>query len=129
VRPILSGVPRAHTVLLVEDDTDLRRMFRMALAFAGFRVLEAGNGLHALRVADAETLDLVVLDLGLPIISGEVVRQELAIQTATRDLPVIVVTARSGPYEGLDAKCILVKPVTSDRLVDAVRGCLPAVSG
>lgn len=101
----------------------------MALAFAGFRVLEAGNGLHALRVADAETLDLVVLDLGLPIISGEVVREELAIQTATRDLPVIVVTGRSGPYESLDATCVLVKPVTPERLIDAVRGCLPAVPG
>ena len=37
----------------------------MALSFAGFHVLEAGTGLHALRIADTETIDLVVLDLGL----------------------------------------------------------------
>jgi sigma-B regulation protein RsbU (phosphoserine phosphatase) len=118
------GVPHTHTILIVEDDTDLRRMFRMVLAFAGFRILEAGTGLHALHLADAETIDLVVLDLGLPIISGEVVREELAIQPATRDVPVVVVTGRPGPYDGLDAKCVLQKPVLPEQLLDAVHACL-----
>jgi DNA-binding response OmpR family regulator len=96
----------------------------MVLSFAGYRVLEAANGLHALRLVDAEIIDLVVLDLGLPIISGEVVREELAVQPSTRDVPVVVVTARPGPYDGLEAKCVLQKPVLPEQLIEAVRACL-----
>ena len=58
------------------------------------------------------------------MISGEVVRAELAIEPSTRDVPVVVVTARSGPYDGLDAKCVLQKPALPEQLIEAVRACL-----
>jgi DNA-binding response OmpR family regulator len=58
-------VPR--TILIVEDNDDLRRMFRTALHFDGFQVLEAGDGLTALHILDTvPPPDLVLLDLGLP---------------------------------------------------------------
>jgi CheY-like chemotaxis protein len=117
-------MPRDRTILLVEDDTDLRRMFRTVLAFSGYRVLEAGDVIHALTVMELETLDLVILDLGLPRVSGYLVHQELASLPAAQRIPVLVVTAQPGPYDGIDEKGVLQKPVTPEQLIDAVEACL-----
>ena len=115
---------RDRTILVVEDDSDLREIFRITLELAGYRVVEAATGLHALREADAETPDLVVLDLGLPLISGDAVLEELATWPGTRHIPVVIVTAREGPYDGLDAACVLRKPIKPEELLQAVRACL-----
>src|SRR5690348_16284282 len=99
--------------MIVEDDADLRRMFRTALALAGYAVVESGDGLHALRLLDGSAPpDAVILDLGLPIVSGVAVRQEIAAQAHTRHVPVIVVTGEPGDHDRLEAACVLRKPVT-----------------
>ena len=115
------------TILVVEDDIDSRRMFKMALAFAGYHVIEAGDGLDALRVLDTEKPRLIVLDLGLPMMSGQVVLQELSVHA--RDVPVVIVTASPGPHDLPEANCILTKPVTPERLVETVRRCIASGSG
>ena len=114
------------TVLIVEDDGDLRRMFRTALALAGYEVFEAGDGLDALRVLDTTPPDAVILDLGLPFVSGAAVRQEIAAQAQTRRVPVIVVTGLPGAHDDLDAACVLRKPVSPDRLIQVVKTCIAA---
>jgi DNA-binding response OmpR family regulator len=119
-----------QTVLIVEDDADLRRMYRMALALVGYEILEAGDGLDALRILDAANPPTaVVLDLGLPIMSGAAVRQEISAHAHTRNVPVIVVTGQPGAHEALDVACLLRKPVTPDKLVSVVRSCIAAVQG
>ena len=120
---------RPQRILIVEDDSDLRRMFRQMLSFGGYEVLEAGDGLNALRAIDAGPLDAVILDLGLPVLSGHVVRQELAAQAHTRQIPVIVVTGESGDHERLDAACVLRKPVSPERLLHVVRTCIASGGG
>ena len=114
------------TILVVEDDADSRRMFKMALSFAGYRVLEAGDGLEALRIIDVGNPRLVVLDLGLPTMSGRVVLQEIAAHAP--DMPVVIVTALPGPHDFPDAECILIKPVTPDKIVAAVHRCLASAA-
>lgn len=114
------------TVLIVEDDADLRRMFRTALALAGYEVVEAADGLDALRVIDVATPSAVILDLGLPFLSGLAVRQEIAAHAHTRNVPVIVVTGQPGEHEALDAACVLRKPVSPDRLIHVVKMCIAA---
>jgi len=99
-------------------------MFRQALALEGFEVREAGDGLEALRWLDVEVPDAVILDLQLPIISGLTVREELAAQAHLRHIPVIIVTGQEGPYDSLDAACVLRKPVATHRLVEVVRSCI-----
>jgi CheY-like chemotaxis protein len=113
-----------ETVLIVEDDIDARRMFRSALSVAGYRVLEAGDGLDALRLLETQLPNLVVLDIGLPLISGVVVRQELAAHAHTRDIPVVIVTGSTLPHEELGVACLLRKPVSPDALVATVRSCM-----
>ena len=54
------------TILIVEDDADLRRVWRLALQLEGYNVEEAGDGIGALRHLDNHPPNLVVLDLGLP---------------------------------------------------------------
>lgn len=118
---------KLRLILLVEDDAPLRTMYRTALRVAGFYVTEAGNGLDALRALDADPPDLVVLDLGLPFVSGYAVRAELAAQSHTRDIPVVVVTGNE-PDAPLNVPCLLRKPVAADELVAAVKRCLAAGS-
>ncbi len=110
-------------ILLVEDDVPLRQLYRTALRVAGFYVTEAGNGLDALRALDADPPDLVVLDLGLPGVSGYAVHAELTAQTHTRHIPVLIVTGNE-PQGALDVHCLLRKPVQPDDLVAAVNKCL-----
>jgi DNA-binding response OmpR family regulator len=118
-----------RTILIVEDDSDLRRMFRLALALEGFVVLEAADGLAALHIIDSERPDLVVLDLGLPVVSGHAVRAELAAHAYTRQIPVVVVTGWPVSQEQLEVACLLRKPVEPGDLITTVRRCLAASSG
>jgi CheY-like chemotaxis protein len=118
-----------QTILVVEDDEDLRRLFRTALTLAGYDVIEAGDGLEALQRIDHVIPDLVVLDLMLPGMSGRVVHQELAAQVLTRQIPVVVITGTPAQPGDLEVACFLRKPVSPDQLIGTVRRCLAAVAG
>lgn len=117
------------TVLIVEDDTDLRRMFRTALALAGYDIVEAADGLDALRVLDTAPPTAVVLDLGLPFLSGAAVRHEIAAHAHISHIPVIIVTGQPGTHDDLNAACVLHKPVSPDRLLYVVKNCIAAGGG
>lgn len=77
---------------MVEDDTDIRRGLADALRFAGFEVLQAGDGGKGLAEALRADLDLLVLDLILPGLSGYELLK--AVRSARPTLPVILLTAR-----------------------------------
>jgi len=111
-------------VLIVEDDAQIRKMYRTALLLAGFAVREATDGLDALRALDEGTPDLVILDLGLPLMSGFSIHQELAAQAHTRHIPVVIVTGSDMNLDHLDVPCVLRKPVDPDQLVKTVHSCL-----
>jgi DNA-binding response OmpR family regulator len=107
------------SVLVVEDNADLRNLFRVALRIAGFNVREAADGYHALVSIEESPPSVVVLDLGLPRVSGFNVLDEIR---ERRDLPqpaVVVVTGMEDVAD-LDAP-ILRKPVEPSELVSAVR--------
>jgi CheY-like chemotaxis protein len=116
-----------QTILVVEDDENLRRLFRTALALSGYDVVEAGDGLEALQRIDHSPPDLVILDLLLPGLSGIAVQQEIAAQAVTRQIPVVVITGSTlEPAPDVDVACFLRKPISPDELVDTVRRCLAA---
>jgi two-component system, OmpR family, phosphate regulon response regulator PhoB len=120
----MSPLTRKPLVLVVEDDTALRQMFRVALLLDGFEVREAADGYEALAILEQHPPDLVVLDLGLPRVSGLFVHAEIASRSATKDVPVVIVTASDVDLTNVSAACILRKPVTPDKLLATVRGCL-----
>ena len=121
-------VPR-QTVLIVEDDTEVRRMYGQALVMAGFVVREARGGFEALQKVDSDPPDIVVLDLSLPGLDGFTVQAELAAHAHTRSIPIVVVTGTMGKLDDLDVACVLRKPITPDSLVLAVRKCLASGAG
>ena len=124
------GVVRSRkVVLIVEDDSDLRRMFRTALTIAGYVVDEAADGAAALQRIHMDPPDLVVLDLALPTVSGFFVHQEITAHAHTRHIPVVIVTGSTMNLDHVETACVLRKPVDPEKLVTTVNECLRAGSG
>jgi two-component system phosphate regulon response regulator PhoB len=116
------SVTEHQRILLVEDDSLLRHAFRLLLEDAGYAIREAGTASEAIANAQAETPDLVLLDLGLPDAPGLDVARTLRRQQATRDTPIIALTGRVGAEEKeecLKAGCTsyLTKPIDPKTLV------------
>ena len=110
-------------VLVVEDEADLRFLWRTILEGAGFEVLEAVDGGNALTSARRETPDAILLDGHLPDISGWDVLDVLNGDAALRSIPVLMVTGDTS-HEARDrsgAVRYLTKPLTVEQLVSAVR--------
>jgi two-component system, OmpR family, response regulator AdeR len=116
----------AARILVVEDDRDIAESLELFLRRDGHQTERAHDGRRALELVHAARPDLVLLDLGLPIVDGiEVLR---AIR-ATSDLPVIVVTARAEEVDelvgfGLGADDYVTKPFSSRALLARVRAVL-----
>ena len=114
------------TVLLIEDDTSLRRALRLTLRGRDLEVLEAGTGAIGLTVAAEGRADLVLLDLGLPDIAGLEVLDRLR---SFSSVPVIVLTDRDAGNEKVralehGADDYITKPFDSEELVARVRAVL-----
>lgn len=86
--------PSALTVLIVDDEDDLRDLVDFSLRQAGYHTQQAASGAAALAQCKRERPDLVVLDLNLPDVSGVDVCRALRAHPATAELPVIMLTAR-----------------------------------
>ena len=112
-------------MLVVEDDPELRELFREALSANRYRVSVASDGLAALQVIDQAEPDVVVLDLGLPRVSGWDVYRELRSRPTTAD-PLIVVVTANEPLDirPQDVAAFLQKPVDPLVLVDTVAAVL-----
>lgn len=117
-------MPNRKAVLVVEDDPDLRRLYRLTLAIDGFVVHESGDGIEALRAVEQGRPDLVLLDLDLPKLNGFSVQEEIAAHPLTQNVPVVIVTALDMDLSHLGVACVLRKPVAPEQLVATVRSCL-----
>ncbi len=121
-------------VLVVEDEAALATMLRYNLEKQGFRVDEAVDGQEALtRIAEAQP-DIVLLDWMLPVMSGIEVCRQIRRRPATRDLPVIMVTARTEDQDavrGLNtgADDYITKPFSMDALLARMRALLRRSGG
>ena len=123
---IQAGRPLA---LVVEDEAALLTMLRYNLEKQGFRVEEAGDGQEALTRLGELTPDIVLLDWMLPSISGIELCRQIRRRPATRDLPVIMVTARTEDADavrGLNtgADDYITKPFSIEALVARMRALL-----
>ena len=111
-----------RTVLVADDDAELRVVLRQMLARHGYRVIEAANGREAIEAASREPLDLVLLDLRLPLVHGHDVIRALRQNEATARIPIIVLSGIVGERHSLEslvlgANMFLTKPAEPEALV------------
>jgi DNA-binding response OmpR family regulator len=116
-------------VMVIEDEKEIRDLLRYNLERAGFRVAAFGDGEEGLERLFEARPDLLVLDLMLPGRNGLEVLREIRGEAATRDLPVIVLTARGTEMDKLlgfehGADDYLTKPFSTRELVARVQALL-----
>ncbi|MGF1581189.1 MAG: response regulator transcription factor [Gemmataceae bacterium] len=120
---------KKKTVLIVDDDSDIRTSLRMVLEKQGYRVLMASDGNLGLSMAEREGPDLVIVDLMMPKKSGFLVLEKLR----QRDLmhpKIIMITANEGSRHRAYAEMLGVndyirKPFSMDTLLDSVAKLCP----
>ena len=111
-------------VLIVDDNSDVRRLYAIGLNQRGFEVKLAANGAEAVERVAAERPDVILLDWVMPLMDGGEVLSKLA-EASDLHIPVIVISGHPQPEENQEDPRIqiwLTKPVTIDELVDAVVG-------
>ncbi len=129
----LSGAPSAKTVLVVDDEKNIRRALQLVLEGEGYGVLlaeTAGAGLSILSSPDTP-VDLVILDIKLPDMSGLDALERMRRDEATRDIPVIVISGHASANEAvqaikLGASDFFEKPLARERVLVSVRNVLDA---
>ncbi len=117
------------SILIVEDETPLVTLLRYNLEREGYRVAEAHDGEEAMLILSEETPDLVLLDWMLPHVSGLEVCRQLRRREETRDVPIIMLTARgeeADKLRGLDsgADDYITKPFSPAELIARIRAVL-----
>lgn len=114
-------------ILVIEDDIELLSYVKELLLDNGYQTLEATDGVKALQIIEKQQPDLVILDLGLPKLSGESVAVEIKKKYA--DLPIIILTAKSDTSDivrgfKLGADDYLTKPFQGEELLARMKARL-----
>ncbi len=111
------------TVLVVDDDFDIRECISELLAAEGFDVHSASNGREGLDLLETAHPGVVVLDLMMPVVNGWEFLEEQKRRPDVARVPVVVVTASDSTP---DVACILRKPIDIDELFEAVESLADA---
>lgn len=120
------------SILIVDDEPMTRNLLRLMLERAGFKILEAEDGLQALEVVAAENPDLLILDVMMPNMDGITVCETLRAEAETAVLPVILLSAKTNPEAvrlGMQAGAdrYLSKPISREELIRNVRETLQGI--
>jgi len=119
------------TILVIEDETDLRANIERVLKAEGYEVLSASNGAAGVEIALAQMPDAIVCDIAMPEMDGFGVLFSLRENVTTSRIPFIFLTASTRTYDRkwgveLGADDYITKPFTLDQLLAAIRKRLSA---
>jgi DNA-binding NtrC family response regulator len=119
----------AATILVVDDEKNIRRTLRMVLEGSGFNTLEASSAEQCLETLGSQEVDLLILDVRLPKMSGIEALQKIRSEPETRRLPVLMVSGHASVAEAvqavqLGATDFFEKPLDRDRILVTVRNAL-----
>ena len=117
------------TILVADDEEDVRELVTYRLTRSGYNVIGARDGLEALELATERAPDLMVLDVMMPKLDGYELTRRVRAEEALRSIPVILLTARSQESDvdrgfEVGADDYLRKPFNPDELVARVRAVL-----
>ena len=119
----------AKTILTVDDSASMRQMIRLALAGAGYAVLEAADGAQGLATARGRAVDMVLTDLNMPVMDGVTLVKELRKLPTLTGVPIILVTTESDAERKAQAKAAgapgwITKPFQSSQLISLAKKVL-----
>jgi CheY-like chemotaxis protein len=119
------------TVMVVDDNEDLREMLRYMVERLGYRVVEAENGREAVEIARRRCPDLILMDLSMPVMDGLAATRLLRKMEEMYHVPIVAVSANrreSSQADALSAGCneYLIKPVNFHQLDSLLGNWLPA---
>lgn len=107
-------------ILLVEDNDDSRQYLKFLLELSDYQVIEAVNGQEAVETIKHETVDLILMDISMPVMDGMTATRKIRELIDIDKLPIIAVTALGNSYrrEVIQAGCndLIAKPVDMDML-------------
>lgn len=107
----------SKSILIVDDEQDVRALIQLGLEMqAGWKVFNANSGEEAIKIADSQQLDVILLDLMMPDMDGKMTLQRLKRNPKTRQIPVILMTAKGKSsveesFINLDFAAIFTKPL------------------
>ncbi|RJP15294.1 MAG: response regulator [Candidatus Abyssobacteria bacterium SURF_5] len=108
-----------HTVLVVEDEFLQRRQMVRVLEMYGYGILEASDGMEAIRILDSQKVDLILTDLRMPFGGGISLLKYVKIFFPR--IPVLIVTAYPEDIEDIKPDALLCKPYGPDELIRSVQ--------
>jgi len=117
-------------ILTVDDSPTVREMLKTTLQNAGFNVLQAINGEEALKLLEAESIEMLITDLNMPKLDGISLIREVRKSPGGRFLPIIMLTTESQEDKKREGKSAgasgwIVKPFKPEQLLSVVRMVLP----
>lgn len=119
-------MPLNASVLVTDDDEDLRLLCQMHLEIGGFSVTQAANGMEAIDVARANRPDLILLDLMMPVMDGWDCLSALKADADLADIPVFIITGKNQLSDqerafALGASAFIAKPFQGPALIAQIR--------
>ena len=112
------------TILVVDDDPEIRKYLRIVLSKQGYAVIEAEDGSTALDLAKEKLPDLIVSDVMMENVNGFMLHELLREEPSTKNIPMIFVTGeaqKAGAWDSEPGVAYLEKPVDTKELLDAVK--------
>ncbi len=129
----MEELPATASILYIEDDPEMIDLVSLILTRQGYQVAGANGGRKGLEQAQSTLPDLVLLDLMMPDMDGWDVYHQLKSVEGTRNIPVIIITARSQTIDQVLAKQIakvddyIIKPFRPGELIESVKKVLAAI--
>jgi len=118
-----------RTILVAEDEFDIRELIRFSLEFSGYAVITAPNGAEAVTLAKTHLPDLIILDVRMPLMTGFEACKQIKTDENTRHIPVIFLSAKGLDTEmehgsAMGADAYILKPFAPDELSEQVSSLL-----
>jgi CheY-like chemotaxis protein len=122
----VTAPPAKRTVLVVDDERESRDLAGDLLSHAGYQVLFAANGAEALRVVEGRAVNLIVMDMMMPVMDGITAIRRLKSDILTARIPILAITGDPGSMlrdEAIEAGCdtYLTKPIDPVAFISLVR--------
>jgi len=132
-RNAMEGIPPV-SILYIEDDPEMIDLMSLILTRQGYQVTGANGGRKGLELAQSSVPDLVLLDLMMPDMDGWDVYHQLKSSESTRNIPVIIITAKSQTIDqvlGIQIAKVddyIIKPFRPSELIESIKKILTAIN-